>query len=104
MLQLPAVGGPWVTAYVAFTLVMHLLEQYLEVRQLAKNNEAKVPTELKGQVDEEEFKKSQVYQKDKRIFGFVRSWTMFFWGLVCLFVVQPLTFNIAAGVMGTESE
>jgi len=29
---------------------------------------------------------------------------MFFWGLVCLFVVQPLTFNIAAGVMGTESE
>mmetsp|Transcript_12893 Transcript_12893/g.14081 ORF Transcript_12893/g.14081 Transcript_12893/m.14081 type:complete len:86 (-) Transcript_12893:187-444(-) len=68
---------------------MHFFEQYLEFRQLKKNKETSVPNEFRGIVDEAKFLESQAYQKDKRIFGFVKDWTSFVFDKVQLFLISP---------------
>jgi len=102
--MLPAVGGPYVWAFLAFTTLMHLLEEYLEVRQLRKNRETSVPQELQGSVDEAKFLESQAYQTDKRLFGFVRDNISFVWDKVGLFVVVPACWQLAVSVFGEEAE
>jgi hypothetical protein len=87
-----SVSGPWVTAYLVFSLVMQFLEQYLEVRQYKRNCETTVPPELAVlgvEVDEKQFLETQAYQKDKRQFGFVKDWVMFAWGVFSLFQITP---------------
>jgi len=96
-----AVGGPFCYAYVAFSLVLQFLEQYLEVRQYWRNCETVVPQELKTlgiKVDETKFLESQAYQKDKRLFGFVKAWVMFAWGIFSLFYVTPALWHYSAGI------
>jgi len=100
----PAVGGPYVWAFVAFTTVIHLLEEYLEVRQLRKNRETRVPQELEGSVDEKKFLESQAYQTDKRLFGFVRDTINFLWDKVGLFLLVPACWQAAVSVFGEEAE
>lgn len=96
-----AVGGFYLCAYIAFSVVMQLLEQYLEVRQYWKNCETEVPGELKTlgiSVDGAKFAESQAYQKDKRVFGFVKDWIMFSWGIFSLFFITPALWHYSAGI------
>ncbi|CAJ1385308.1 unnamed protein product [Effrenium voratum] len=101
---IPTVRGPYVWAFLAFSSVLHLLEQYLEWRQLQKNSETAVPEEFKGVVDEAKFLESQAYQKDKRLFGFIRDWISFFFDKVQLFLLTPLLWHYAVSVFGEEAE
>jgi len=83
---------------------MHLFEEYLEVRQLRKNRETRVPHEVQGCVDEQKFLESQAYQKDKRMFGFVKDSIAFLWDKVGLFIIMPLSWKVAVSVFGHEAE
>mmetsp|Transcript_100713 Transcript_100713/g.260171 ORF Transcript_100713/g.260171 Transcript_100713/m.260171 type:complete len:432 (+) Transcript_100713:62-1357(+) len=103
-MTLPSVGGPFVWAFVAFATALHILEEYLEVRQLRKNCETAVPSELEGTVDVAKFLESQAYQKDKRMFGFVRDNVNFLWDKVQLFVITPLMWQVATGYFGAGPE
>jgi len=103
-MKLPSVGGPFVWLYLAFTTLLHAFEQYLEVRQLRKNRESSVPSELKDSVDAKKFAESQLYQKDKRLFGFVRDTITFLWDKVGLFFLAPATWMFAVSVFGKEAE
>jgi STE24 endopeptidase len=96
-----AVGGPYCYAYLAFSLLMQFLEQWLEVRQYFKNCEKEPPAELKTlgiKCDEAKFLESQAYQKDKRVFGFVKDWVMFAWGVFSLFVITPALWHYSVGI------
>jgi len=98
-----AVAGPYVTAYLVFSLFMQCLEQCLEVRQYFKNCEVTVPAELAilgVSVDEEKFLASQSYNKDKRVFGFVKDWIMFAWGIFSLMYVTPALWHYSASIFG----
>lgn len=101
---LPRVGGPFVWGFLGFSTALHFLEQYLEVRQLRKNRETTVPAELEGTVDPKKFLESQAYQKDKRIFSFVKDWTSFVWDKVGLFIINPLAFTWALQICGADAE
>eukprot|EP00913_Durusdinium_trenchii_P012759 g11980.t1 len=103
-MAIPAVGGPYVWAFVAFSSVLHFFEQYLEFRQLQKNRETAVPEEFRGVVEEAKFLESQAYQKDKRVFGFVKDWVSFIYDKVQLFLITPLLWHYAVGVFGEEAE
>lgn len=104
-LPLPAVGGGYFWGYVAFSGAMQLFEQYLEIRQLRKNKELRMPEEVKALgVDENTFVESQAYQKDKRMFSMVRSWASFAIGKVCLAIVNPAVWRFSVGVMGEANE
>jgi|Transcript_17300 STE24 endopeptidase len=103
-MTLPTVGGPLVWAFVAFATVLHVLEEYLEVRQLRKNRESKVPAELEGTVDVAKFLESQAYQKDKRIFGFARDTVNFIYDKVQLFIITPYCWQVATGYFGAGLE
>ncbi|CAE7899557.1 FACE1 [Symbiodinium necroappetens] len=96
--------GPFVWAFVAFSSVLHFFEQYLEWRQLQKNRETAVPAEFQGVVDESKFLESQVYQKDKRLFGFVKDWVSFIYDKVQLFLITPWLWHYAVAVFGEEAE
>jgi len=98
------VGGFWVWAYVAFASVMFVLEQYLEVRQLRCNRITEVPSEFEGSVSKEKFVESQVYQKDKRLFGFYRDWFNFAWEKFGLFLITPACWMLAESICGVEAE
>lgn len=102
--EFPAVGGSFVWAFVGFSSALHLFEQYLEVRQLRKNRETNVPAEFVGSVDEKKFLESQEYQKDKRLFGFVRDWISFSFDKVQLFLLTPWAWSVAVNVCGKEKE
>ncbi|CAE8605466.1 unnamed protein product, partial [Polarella glacialis] len=102
--SVPPVGGPYVWAFVGFTSALHCFEQYLELRQLKKNRETKVPLELTGSVDETKFLESQEYQKDKRLFGFVRDWTSFVFDKAQLFLVTPWAWAVASRICGPGAE
>lgn len=101
-----AVGGFFFYAYVVFSLIMQVLEQYLEVRQYRKNCETEVPAEL-GQlgvnVDETKFLESQAYQKDKRRFGFFKDNVSFFYQLIQLFFT-PALWHFSVSVWGKDKE
>mmetsp|Transcript_121317 Transcript_121317/g.258981 ORF Transcript_121317/g.258981 Transcript_121317/m.258981 type:complete len:427 (-) Transcript_121317:216-1496(-) len=103
-MALPSVGGPFVYAFVAFASAMHVLEEYLEVRQLAKNRETEVPGELRDTVDEKKFLESQAYQKEKRLFGFVRDNISFVWDKVGLFLITPWMWQVAVAAVGPNAE
>lgn len=100
----PVVGGRYVWGFLAFSSSMHLLEQYLEVRQLRKNRETEVPKELQGIVEEGAFREAQAYNTDKRLFGFKRDWTSFLWDKLQLFIGAPLAWQLAVGICGKEAE
>jgi STE24 endopeptidase len=104
VLPWPEVGGPFLWAFVAFASALHVLEQYLEVRQLRKNRETEVPKELAGTVDSAKFLESQVYQKDKRIFGFVKDNISFAWDKVGLFFITPMLWQLSVAWCGKEAE
>ncbi|CAL1129092.1 unnamed protein product [Cladocopium goreaui] len=84
--------------------VLHFFEQYLEYRQLQKNRESAVPEEFQGIVDEAKFLESQAYQKDKRLFGFVKDWVSFIFDKVQLFLITPWLWHYAVSVFGEEAE
>jgi len=97
------VGGPFLYGYLVFSLILQFLEQYLEVRQYFKNCETEVPGELKTlgiAIDETKFLESQNYQKDKRVFGFVKDWVMFAWGIFSLFYITPALWHYSVSVFG----
>lgn len=91
-------------AFVIFSSVLHFFEQYLEYRQLQKNRESAVPEEFQGIVDEAKFLESQAYQKDKRLFGFVKDWVSFIFDKVQLFLITPWLWHYAVSVFGEEAE
>mmetsp|Transcript_40921 Transcript_40921/g.109922 ORF Transcript_40921/g.109922 Transcript_40921/m.109922 type:complete len:435 (+) Transcript_40921:111-1415(+) len=102
---LPAVGGPLLWSYVVFAAVLHAIEQYLEVRQLRKNRETEPPPELVPlKLDTAKFRESQVYQIDKRLFGFVRDNVSFLWDKLGLFVVAPVLWQVSVGWFGKDAE
>lgn len=95
------VGGQLFTAYLVFSVLMKLLEQYLEFRQYGRNCETQVPAELKTlgiEVEENDFLQTQAYQRDKRIFGIIRDLVMFVWNVFSLFYVLPALWDYAATI------
>jgi STE24 endopeptidase len=104
-MALPEVGGPLLWAYVAFASVLHVIEQYLEVRQLRKNRETEPPPELIPlKLDAAKFKESQVYQTDKRLFGFFRDNVNFAWDKLALFVIAPFLWQVSVDYFGKDAE
>jgi len=98
-----AVAGGFVTAYLVFSLALQLAEQYLEYRQYLKHLVTEVPPELATlgvEVDEDEFLKNQDYQKDKRIFKFIKTWVMFAWSLLSLMYITPALWHHAMDTFG----
>jgi len=96
-----AVGGIYFYGYLVFSLIMQLLQQYLELRQYWYNCETKVPAELETlgvKVDEEKFLSSQAYQKDKRVFSIFKDWVMFAWGIFSLFYITPALWHYSLGI------
>jgi len=55
-------------------------------------------------VEEQKFLESQAYQKDKRLFGFVRDTINFAMELVSLFVLNPAAWALAVHWFGKEAE
>jgi len=98
------VGGPYFWAFVVFSLLLHALEEYLEVRQLRKNRESEVPEELSSIVDSDKFLESQKYQVDKRCFGFVQDNLRFVWQMAQLFLISPLMWQFSLSVFGVDAE
>lgn len=104
VLGLSDVGGPYVWAYLSFSAVMTLFEQYLEIRQLRMNRQTEVPAEFKGIVEESKFLESQYYQTDKRLFGFVRDAISFVWEKAGLFIINPAAWALAVRWCGKDAE
>jgi len=100
----PSVGGPFFWCFVCYSTVLHIFEEYLEVRQLRKNRETEVPKELQGTVDPQKFLESQSYQKDKRLFGFVKDTISFVFDKLQLFYIMPACWAFAVSVCGPDSE
>lgn len=103
---------PWLHFYVGFSLTVEAFEQYLNYRQLRKyRSNSKPPSLLSSKVSEEEYSKSNAYNKDKIGLGIVSSLvgaglsilsTVYFFGPFCWRLagslagkgeyVQPLAF------------
>jgi STE24 endopeptidase len=102
-----AVGGTFVIAYLVFSVIMQLLEQVLELRQFQRNKETEVPKELKElgvEVNEKEFLDTQAYQKDKRIFGFVKAWVFFFYQVWQLMYVTPALWHYSYSIFHDKGD
>lgn len=96
-----AVGGPYLTAYMVFSIIVFIMEFYLDIRQYRKNCTTQVPPELAQygiETNEEEFLKTQCYQKDKKVFGFVKDPIMFLWAVFQLFYITPALWHYSASV------
>lgn len=96
-----ATGGPYLTAYMVFSIVVFVMEFYLDIRQYRKNCTTEVPPELKKygiEVNDEEFLKTQDYQKDKKTFGFVRDPIFFLWAVIQLFYITPALWHYSASL------
>jgi len=100
------VGGPYLTAYMVFSIVVFMMEFYLDIRQYRKNCTTEVPPELKHygiDVDEAEFLKTQDYQKDKKVYGFVKDPICFAWAVFQLFYVTPALWHYSANLFKGSS-
>ncbi|CAD7941995.1 unnamed protein product [Amoebophrya sp. A120] len=84
--------------YLVFSAGLHVIEEYLEWRQLRQDRKKTIPPEVfsYGILDEkdkekayEKFEKARQYNYDKRVFGMVCSWINFLIGLVMLLRVKP---------------
>lgn len=97
---------PYIWAFIAFNFSLHLLDQYLEWRQLKKNLEKEPPEFIKTVVgkDTEEFLTSQAYQRDKRTFGMLHSWIGCFVSLPMLIVVNPYVWHWSVSIVGEDAE
>eukprot|EP00419_Tripos_fusus_P011218 CAMPEP_0172663096 /NCGR_PEP_ID=MMETSP1074-20121228/5710_1 /TAXON_ID=2916 /ORGANISM="Ceratium fusus, Strain PA161109" /LENGTH=461 /DNA_ID=CAMNT_0013479043 /DNA_START=90 /DNA_END=1475 /DNA_ORIENTATION=+ len=96
-----AVGGPYLIAYMVFSVVVFVMEFYLDVRQYRKNCTKEVPPELKYvgvECNKEEFLKTQDYQKDKRLFGFVKDPLGFAWAVFNLFYTGPALWHFSSSL------
>jgi len=94
-----AVGGLYLTLYMVFSVIVFVMEFYLDIRQYRKNCTTVVPPELKKygiEVNEEEFLKTQDYQKDKKVYGFVKGPIMFLWAVFSLFYICPALWHYSA--------
>jgi len=90
--------------YVAFSTSMHLFEQYLEIRQLRRNRDTKIPPEVATLgVDETQFLESQAYQADRRVFSMQSAWINFFWNKIGL-AISPFLWRVASNICGAGNE
>ncbi|PFH33868.1 CAAX metallo endopeptidase [Besnoitia besnoiti] len=64
---------PWLHVYLGFSLSVECFEQYLNLRQLRRYEEPKPPAKLAHLVSDEEYGKSNAYNKDKMRFGIFSS-------------------------------
>ncbi|KFG47288.1 CAAX metallo endopeptidase [Toxoplasma gondii MAS] len=64
---------PWLHVYLGFSVSVECFEQYLNARQLRRYDEAKPPEKLAHLVTEEEYAKTNAYNKDKMRFGIFSS-------------------------------
>ncbi|CBZ49998.1 putative peptidase family M48 domain-containing protein [Neospora caninum Liverpool] len=64
---------PWLHVYLGFSLSVECFEQYLNTRQLKRYDAPKPPAKLAHLVTEEEYAKSNAYNKDKMRFGIFSS-------------------------------
>ena len=80
------------TSSTVFAGAMLLWSHYVESRQLARNNNEKLPKGLTGIITKDTFVKAQRYNKEKRVFRLVNSSLSFVLDLVILFYVSPFLF------------
>jgi len=83
---------------------MHVLEHWLDCRQLKRNRIRERPAALEGLVTQEEYEAAQAYQADRRTFGMFTSTLGFVIQKICLFAVHPLVYKICSDVLGAENE
>eukprot|EP00392_Amoebophrya_sp_AT5.2_P004591 g4599.t1 len=92
--------------YLAFSTGLHLLEEYLEWRQLKQDRKKNIPQAvydygiLERAKDEEskaeaqeKFDKARRYNYDKRLFGMVTSWISYCISVVILLKLKPLLWD-----------
>lgn len=64
---------PWLHVYIYFSIFVEVIEQYLNYRQLKRYNETKRPKMIEAIITEEEYLKSNIYNKDKMKFTIFSS-------------------------------
>ncbi|KAK5738069.1 zinc metalloprotease [Elasticomyces elasticus] len=66
---------PWKRLIISFSLAQHALEVYLSYRQYLVLKQPRIPRQLKNEIDQKTFDKSQAYGRSKYWFGLVSgSW------------------------------
>lgn len=91
---------PFLEVFIAFSAVVTLWELYLDWRQLNKNKETELPSEIKDLVPLDRFQKSQVYNVDKRYFGMLSKVIGFVTNLVEVIYLMPFLWNLAGDLVG----
>jgi STE24 endopeptidase len=98
MAEAGAYDFPYLGAFIAFSVIMMLIEQYLEFRQLQVNRNPVLPKELESLVNKEEHEKAQLYQYDKRVFGIFKALFMFPFQQVMLIWGNPFVWKYVTGI------
>jgi STE24 endopeptidase len=91
---------PWKTLIITFALGEYALESYLSYRQYQVLQRKTVPQQLKNEIDQETFDKSQKYGRAKAKFGFVSGlWSQVKNLFVIRYDVYPRLWAIAGLAM-----
>ncbi len=94
-------------AYISFSVILYLLEQWLELRQLAKDRQTKIPAnvvEMKLGKDEKKFAESQAYSAEKRRFGLFKGALDFSISILFLSFAKPTFWRWAMDVAKGQEE
>lgn len=92
---------PYLGLTIAFTVLIFVLEAYLDFRQLSTFYSTKaLPAELADHVTDETFKKSNYYGKDKFAFKMIESAFMFIEGVAFVLLgYLPYTWDLSKSVV-----
>eukprot|EP01067_Filipodium_phascolosomae_P000468 Filipodium_phascolosomae@DN1369_c0_g1_i1.p1 len=94
---------PYLPLYLGFSIGVSLFDTYLSYRQYQKNKSKKIPPQIQGLVSEEHFQKTQVYQQDKRRFGFVEDVVSLVEGLAMTgLFVAPALWRASGALLGSH--
>jgi len=99
---MPAI--PWLPLFLVFLTCMEVFERYLSYRQWRRNCSPEIPPEVKELVKEDTFKKSQAYNRDKRLFSMVESVVQFARMFLMLYLFAYPQIWRWAGIVGGENE
>eukprot|EP00929_Paragymnodinium_shiwhaense_P025258 TRINITY_DN15328_c0_g1_i1.p1 TRINITY_DN15328_c0_g1~~TRINITY_DN15328_c0_g1_i1.p1 ORF type:complete len:529 (+),score=134.85 TRINITY_DN15328_c0_g1_i1:92-1678(+) len=91
---------PYLQIFIFFSVSLTLWEIYLDLRQLKKNKEKELPSEIKDLVPLEKFTKSQAYNVDKRGYSIVSSLITSTCNLLEVVFLWPMLWALAKDVVG----
>ena len=93
---------PYLGLTIGFTVLIFVLEAYLDFRQLSTFYSTKsLPSELTDHVSDETFKKSNEYGKDKFGFKMIESAFMFIEGVAFVLLgYLPFTWDLSNNIVG----